>query len=369
MQMTRTHGDDLKERIARTVGTPAVVIDLDIVEANIACVQKLCDDAGLANRPHMKTHKNGELARRQVAAGAVGVACQKVGEAESMLDAGVLDILVCYNVLGAARSGRLVTLLRRAGEAADVKLAADNAVTLSAYSEAAAAAGRPAGVLVECDTGRKRAGVETPGEAVELARQVRDDPNLSFRGLLFYPTGDDWEEAQRFHDEARDGLSALDMVPEIVSTGGTPNLAALGRLAGATEHRAGTYIYNDRMQMACGSARLDDCALTVYSTLVSRPTRDRGILDAGSKTLTSDTGGLEGHGYVLEHPEALITHFSEEHGQVDLSACPSPPEVGDVVRVIPNHVCVVVNMVDRVVGVRDGRIERILTVDARGRLV
>jgi D-serine deaminase-like pyridoxal phosphate-dependent protein len=317
----------------------------------------------------MKTHKNGELARRQLEAGAVGVACQKVGEAEAMLDAGIRDILICYNVLGAARSSRLATLLKRCDDGVDMKIAADNAVSLAAYAEAGEAAGRPVGVMIECDTGRKRAGVETPGEAVELARIVRDDPWLEFRGLMMYPPGKDWPATQSFMDEARDGLAALGLAPGIVSTGGTPNLSSLTALKGVTEHRAGTYIYNDRMMLACGAARMEDCALTVYSTLVSRASRDRGILDAGSKTLTSDVGGLEGHGYVLEHPEARITHFSEEHGQVDLSACAAPPEVGDVVRVIPNHVCVVVNMVDRVVGVRGGRIERILPVEARGRLV
>ena len=369
MQMTRTHGDDLKERIARTVGTPSVVIDLDVVDANIARVQRRCHEAGVANRPHIKTHKNSELALRQVAAGAIGVACQKVGEADAMLDAGILDILVCTNVLGAARSGRLRALLKRAGEAADVKLAADNPVALSAYSEAAAAAGRPVGVLVECDTGRKRAGVETPEEVLALARHARDDPHLVFRGLLLYPAAENWEEAQAFLDSVRDGLAALDLTAEIISTGGTPNLANLGRLSGVTEHRAGTSIFNDRQMMACGAAELADCALTIYTTVVSRAAPGRGILDAGSKTLTSDKGDLDGHGFILEYPEAAIARLSEEHGHLDLSAVANPPKIGDIVRVVPNHVCVVVNMVDRVVGVRDGRIERILTVEARGRLV
>ena len=143
----------------------------------------------------------------------------------------------------------------------------------------------------------------------------------------------------------------------MVSTGGTPNLKNVGKLKGATEHRPGTYIYNDRMQVAAGVADWDDCALNIYSTVVSRAGPDRGILDAGSKTLTSDTGGgLDGHGLILEHPEAKIARFAEEHGFLDLARSNTRPNVGDVVRIVPNHVCVVVNMMDEVVMVRGDEI-------------
>ena len=143
----------------------------------------------------------------------------------------------------------------------------------------------------------------------------------------------------------------------MVSTGGTPNLKNVGKLKGATEHRPGTYIYNDRMQVAAGVAGWDDCALNIYSTVVSRAGPDRGILDAGSKTLTSDTGGgLDGHGLILEHPEAKIARFAEEHGFLDLTRSNTRPNVGDVVRIVPNHVCVVVNMMDEVVMVRGDEI-------------
>jgi D-serine deaminase-like pyridoxal phosphate-dependent protein len=224
-------------------------------------------------------------------------------------------------------------------------------------------------VLIECDTGRKRAGVETPREAIQLAEKIKRDPNLSFEGLLFYPTEKSWPETQTFFDETKRGLSELGLSPRIVSTGGTPNLINVGSLKGATEHRAGTYIFNDRMMMACGAAKPEDCALTVYSTVVSRAGPERGILDAGSKTLTSDIGGLDGHGLILEHPEARIQGFAEEHGFLDLSACNARPAIGDIVRVIPNHVCVVVNMVDRLIAVRGGNVVEVLDVAARGKLV
>jgi D-serine deaminase-like pyridoxal phosphate-dependent protein len=145
-------------------------------------------------------------------------------------------------------------------------------------------------------------------------------------------------------------------------------VANLGRIRGATEHRAGTYVFNDRMMLACGAAGMDDLALHVVATIVSRAGPERGIVDAGSKTLTSDTGGLEGHGLILEHPEAKIARFAEEHGFLDLTKCNDRPKVGDVVRIVPNHVCVVVNMVDRLVATRGDEIVGELPVAARGKI-
>ncbi|MGI9520931.1 MAG: alanine racemase [Hyphomicrobiaceae bacterium] len=357
--------DQLKHAIARDFGTPAVVIDLDIVERNIMRVQKLCEDAGVANRPHIKTHKVPALAKMQVKAGARGITCQKLGEAEVMADAGLDDIVISYNLISAARSGRLSRLLQRL----PVKVCADNPVTLAAYSEAGQNAGRAVEVLIECDTGRKRAGVETANEAIQLAETIKPDPNLSFAGLLFYPTEQSWPETQTFFEETKRGLAGLGLTPKIVSTGGTPNLVNVGSLNGATEHRAGTYIFNDRMMMACDAAKPEDCALNVYTTVVSRAGPERGILDAGSKTLTSDIGGLDGHGLIMEHPEARIQGFAEEHGLLDLSACNARPAIGDIVRVVPNHVCVVVNMVDRLIGVRDNEVVEVFDVAARGKLI
>ena len=362
--MTATD-DTLKQDIIEQFGTPCAVIDLDVVNRNIARLQSLCDAASLANRPHIKTHKSPFLAQRQLDAGAVGITCQKLGEAEVMAEAGVNDILIATNIIGAARSGRLAALQRKIS----LKLCADNPVTLSAYAGAGCDADRPVRVLVECDTGQKRAGVETPGEAVALAKMIRDDPWLEFGGLLFYPPADGWSATQHFFDSTREGLTQLGLVPDIISTGGTPNLVNLGRLDGATEHRAGTSVFNDRMMMAAGVAGIEDCALKIFTSVVSRAGEQRGILDAGSKTLTSDTGGLDGFGLILEAPKARIHKMSEEHGFLDLSHCERRPDVGDILRVVPNHVCVVVNMFDQLVAVRDNGIIEVLPVSARGRLV
>jgi D-serine deaminase-like pyridoxal phosphate-dependent protein len=356
--------EDLKARVAREFGTPAVVVDLDVVERNIARVQGLCDAAGLANRPHIKTHKSPLIASMQRDSGARGITCQKIGEAEVMAEAGHDDILIAYNILGEEKIGRLGRLLSQA----KVTVAADNPTVVAGLPEAAAIAGRDLGVVVECDTGRRRAGVETVAEAVALAKDIASRPGLSFAGFMLYPPENAMDETQAFLDEAMAGVRALGLEPQIVSSGGTPNLLNLGKIKGVTEHRAGTSVFNDRMMLAAGVAQLQDCALTVYATVVSRAAPERGILDSGSKTLTSDTGGLEGHGLILEHPQAKIARFAEEHGFLDLSGCNDRPNVGDIVRVIPNHVCVVVNMVDRLVTVRGNEIVGELPVAARGRL-
>ncbi|TNC11339.1 D-TA family PLP-dependent enzyme [Methylobacterium terricola] len=355
----------LREEIARRYGTPAVVIDLDRVARNIARLQAACDAAGVANRPHIKTHKSPIIARMQIEAGARGITCQKLGEAEVMAASGIDDILVSYNLIGPHVVERLGRLLRESP--ARITVAADNPVTVAGLPDAAQAGGRTLDVVVECDTGRKRAGVETPGEAVALARDIASRPGLAFAGLMLYPPPGGVAAAQAFLDEAQAGLAEHGLSARIVSTGGTPNIPEIGQIRGTTEHRAGTVIFNDRMMIEAGVATLDDCALAVLARVVSRAGAERGILDAGSKTLTSDTGGgLDGHGLMPDHPGARIAGFAEEHGFLDLRACAERPPVGTLVEVVPNHVCVVVNMVNELVAVRDGAIVGTIPVAARG---
>jgi D-serine deaminase-like pyridoxal phosphate-dependent protein len=355
----------LKEEIASRYGTPALVIDLDIVERNIARAQNLCDQAGVAFRPHIKTHKSPVIAAMQRDAGARGIVCQKLGEAEVMAEAGLDDILIAYNILGEEKLGRLGRLLA----SAKVTVAADNPTTVEGLPQAASLAGRALDVVIECDSGRKRAGVETADEAVRLAQLIEAAPNLSFAGFLFYPPDKNVTGSQKFLDEAVAGVRALGLEPRMVSSGGTPNLGTLNSFSGITEHRAGTYVFNDRMMMAQGMAGLDDCALHVYATVVSRAAPERGILDSGSKTLTSDTGGgLDGFGLIREYPQARIAGFAEEHGFLDLSRSNDRPPVASVVRIVPNHVCVVVNMFDRYVTVRGDEVLGELSIPARGKL-
>jgi D-serine deaminase-like pyridoxal phosphate-dependent protein len=176
-------------------------------------------------------------------------------------------------------------------------------------------------------------------------------------------------QVEKFLSTARDLIVAeLGSCP-VISSGGTPSMAQAALAPCITEYRAGTYIYNDRSLVERGACQITDCALTVLATVVSRPTPDRAVLDAGSKTLSSDLFGLQGYGMILEHPEATITALSEEHGNVTLHGASPGPKVGDKVRVVPNHSCVVSNLTDRVVFHRGGEVLRHEDVAARGCVV
>ncbi|MDR7542630.1 MAG: alanine racemase [Armatimonadota bacterium] len=341
--------------------TPLVTIELDIMEANIRRLQAYCDAHGIANRPHIKTHKVPQIARQQVAAGAAGITCQKLGEVAVMLEAGITDILVTYNILGEAKLRRLRELAARPG--ACLTVAIDNAAAARALSSAFGDAAAPLPVLIECDTGGSRQGTQTPAETTELAQTVARLPGLRFAGLMTYPITDD---TAAFFEAALARLERAGLPAEVVSTGGTPVYRRAHTVPGVTEHRAGTYVFNDRATVAAGAATWDDCAMRVRTTVVSRPTAQRAIVDAGSKTLSSDLLGLEGHGRIVEYPAAVITRLNEEHGIVDLENCPAKPDVGEIVSVIPNHTCVVTNLHDALVGVRGGRVEVVWPVAARG---
>jgi D-serine deaminase-like pyridoxal phosphate-dependent protein len=341
--------------------TPSVVVDLDRVERNITSMQSYCDAHGLRLRPHVKTHKLPQLAQRQLAAGAAGIACQKLGEAEVMVDAGCDDVLITFPLIGADKARRLAALAARA----TLSVFVDSTEVADGLVPALAATGATVDVLVDCDTGYGRTGVQTPRAAAELAEHVAALPGLWFRGLATYPTtatSGQWLEEARAEIEAR-GLSV-----DWVSGGGTPTARSTHEVAAITEIRVGTYVFGDRACAADGSVPLEDCALHVVATVVSRPARDRAIVDAGSKALTSDlAAGVDGYGLLLEHPEAAIVRLSEEHGWVDVSGCPSPPVVGDVVTILPNHACPVVNLADEVVVHRSGVVEGVWPVAARGR--
>jgi len=343
------------------VDTPAVLVDLDRVEANIARLQHYLDVHSIANRPHIKTHKIPALARAQLDAGAVGIACQKVSEAEVMVDAGIDDVFIPYNIVGQTKLDRLMRLAARA----KVSVTADSATTVRGYAAAAATASTVLPVLVEFDSGSQRCGVQTPQEAASLARLIAASPGLQFGGLMTFPhaaQSDDFVRATRALLQP-DGLPVA-----CVSYGGTPAMCSAHERPEVTEYRAGTYIYGDRSIVKSGAMTLDQIALSVVCTVVSRPTATRGILDGGSKTFSSDLLGMEGHGLILEYPEARFYGMSEEHGHCDFSDCTRKPEVGERVTVIPNHCCPVSNLFDTVVGVRGGQVESLLTVAARGRV-
>jgi D-serine deaminase-like pyridoxal phosphate-dependent protein len=344
--------------------TPIVTVELDIMASNIKKMQAYCDAHKLRFRPHIKTHKIPEVGRLQLDAGAQGITCQKLGEAEVFADAGFDDIFIPYNLICPAKLARLTALARRCR----VSVAVDSAPVTQGISEAATAAGAEIPLLIECDTGAGRTGVQTPEQALELARLIDRLPGIRFAGLMTFPTN--LETTPPFLAEALGLLGRAGLQAEIVSGGGTPQTWRVHEIPQITEHRAGTYVYNDSNTVAAGTASLDECAMRVLMTVVSRPTAERGILDGGSKTLSADRllWRDPSYGTILEYPHAVIYGYSEEHANVDLAHCKRKPAVGERGTVIPNHCCTVSNLHDEILGVRGGQVELTWRVQARGRV-
>ena len=342
------------------VETPAPIVDLDRLERNLSRWQRHCDELGLANRPHVKTHKCVEIARLQLSLGATGLTCQTLGEAETMAAAGFDDLLLPGNVLGGPKLARLARLL----EHATVTIAVDDARALPGLERCVARGGQTLRVLVECDTGHGRAGVATPEAAAELAGKVSAVPGLRLAGFLTHPSppGSATFLRRAVEETERRGLEV-----ETVSVGGTPAMWDAASLQPTvTEYRVGTYAFHDRATVAAGAASLDDVALTVCATVVSRPAPDRAILDAGSKALSSDLCAAPGYGLVLEAPSSQLVKLDEEHGYLALQAG-DQLELGKQVRIVPNHACVIPNLFDELTLLRDGAVSGRWPVAARTR--
>jgi D-serine deaminase-like pyridoxal phosphate-dependent protein len=333
------------------------VVDVDRLDRNLLRWQEECDRLGLANRPHIKTHKSVEIARRQLELGAVGLTCQKLGEAETMVDAGFVDVLIAFNLVGPGKLERLTALLRRA----TVRVTVDDPALLPALSAAARSSDEELGVLVDCDTGLGRTGVTEPARAAELADEVARTDGLRFEGFLTFPV---LPASRPFLAEA---VELTDADVATVSAGGTPTMWQAEELRPlVTEYRAGVYAFSDLNTIAAGVGGLDDVALTVRATVVSRPAADRAVLDSGTKALAADLGPDGGFGHVLEAPSSTIVKLDEEHAYVRLGAGDSL-DLGQAVRVVPNHVCPAVNLYDELVAVRSGEVVDRWRVDARGK--
>ncbi|MFK3781684.1 D-TA family PLP-dependent enzyme [Agrobacterium sp. NPDC089420] len=345
------------------ISTPMPVIDEDRLAANILRAQSYLDGHGKAFRPHIKTHKIPAIARQQLQAGAIGINCQKVSEAEIFADAGFDDILITYNILGAAKLSRLKALNARIGR---LSVVADSAETIAGLA-GTFDANRPLAVLVECDTGGKRCGVQTPAAALALAEHIVAASGLAFKGILTYPAPGGAEKVESFIRQTMVLLAEKGIACPVRSSGGSPDFYAAHLVPSATEHRAGTYVYNDRAMLRAGHCTAGDLAMHVLATVVSRPTAERAVLDCGSKALTSDLLGFSDYGLIEGYEGAKIISLSEEHAVVDLSGCVlGKPEIGEVIRVVPNHTCVVSNLFDRMVFHKDGLVTRVETVAARG---
>ena len=339
--------------------TPVMLVDLTVLEDNIRRLQMELTAAGINGRPHIKTHKIPAFGRKQIEAGAIGICCQKVGEAEVFAMAGFDNILIAFNIVGRPKVERLARLQHLAHAIAAV----DSRETIDGIARAASEAGVRVPLVVEIDAGGHRAGVQTAGEVVALVRHLVAMPSLDFAGIMCYPTT---EHVIPILLEAREKLERARLPPAIVSGGGT-GAQKHARAAGLTEHRSGTYAYNDMNCVRQGTATLDQCALQVLVTVVSTASPGWATVDGGSKTFTNDALQADGHnGAVLEYPEVFLHHMNEEHGILNTAQSERRPKVGEKLRIIPNHACGTTNLHDAVAAHRDGTVEAIFPIAARG---
>ncbi|MDO8213549.1 alanine racemase [Conexibacter sp. CPCC 206217] len=356
--------------------TPRLQIDLGRLERNLSAMAQRTRDAGLGLRPHVKTHKMAEIGRRQLALGALGLTTAKLSEAEALADRGLTELFVCYPLIGAPKLARLRALTRRA----HVMTIVDAEPMARALAEAMAGEPDPLDVLIKVDAGSHRVGVDEPS-ARTLAAAVATLPSLRLRGVCShegatYGVPDPEQRAAVARDEAQrlvavaGALRADGHAVEIVSTGSTPGVAGTLSVPGLTEVRPGNYVFNDANQLALGVAPAARCALSVLTTVVSTPTPQRAIVDAGSKALTLDRGAhgtqtTTGFGVVAERPGITLVALSEEHGWLQVAEG-EPIAVGEQLTIIPNHACPVVNAFAEADVQRDGRTVQRWTVDARG---
>lgn len=337
--------------------TPSVLINLDLMEENIAVMQRRCDELGIDFRPHIKTHKIPDIARRQLEAGAVGIACQKVSEAEVFAAAGFTDIQIPYNIVGQRKTRRLAELAKQA----DICVTVDSRAVVDGIAQAATEAGATISMMVELVSLGERTGT-SPADALELAQHISATDSLRFAGVMIYPSNASIRPRLL---ETLDLLKSVGIAVETVSGGGSGAINDARMIPELTELRVGTCIFWDWNSVAADYTSFDHCAMRVRATVISANEACRVILDSGSKSIQSETvDGL--FGAIVEYPAARLHKVNEEHGYVDCSACPKVPDVGEIVHIIPVHTCVVTNLHNQLYGVRGDEIEIIWDVAARG---
>lgn len=355
--------------------TPALLIDLDRMESNIVRMADFAKSQGIDLRPHTKTHKCPDIAKMQLAAGAVGITCAKLGEAEVMADTGIQDILIANEIIGEKKLQRLLALSKKA----KLCVAIDSVFGAQSLNRALELDQQQIYVVIEINCGQNRGGVLPGEEALHLAREITALKNLNFRGLMTHG-GHAYNEstAEAIEQIGTQEGSVMVNCAELlrqngipvktISTGSTPTARFCGRVPGVTEIRPGTYVFCDLTQVDLFACQMHDCALSVLATVTSRPAKNRVILDAGKKALTSDsrgrTGKSGGYGFI-EEKNVTIHRLSEEHGVIETNA---PFEIGEKVCILPNHVCVVVNMFDEMFGIRRGQVEKVFQIAGRGKM-
>jgi D-serine deaminase-like pyridoxal phosphate-dependent protein len=352
--------------------TPALFVDLDRMERNIRRMADFAKECDVNLRPHAKTHKIPELARLQLEAGAKGISLQKVSEAEVFADAGFNDIFITNEIVGKQKLQRLASL----ADKINLAVAVDNPENVVELSKSCSEIGSEVSVFVDIDVGMHRCGVEAK-DAAELAALVSKQRGLVFKGVMGYDghvgKGKTKDERTKLCNEAMDliGISideirhSAGLEPEVVSVGGSISTWTDAKRSEVTEVQPGMYIFNAINLVEAEVATLDDCALTVLSTVMSKPNEERAIIDAGSKAFHFDHSRFP-HLVGLDGSE--IYSFSEEHGNIALKGRGKELKIGDKVEAIPYHCCTCVNQHDELIGVRRSRVEKIWKIAARGKM-
>jgi len=355
------------------ISTPGIVIELQQVEKNLKELVMNNEKYGIHVRPHIKPHKSVFLAKLQLELGCVGITCAKISEAEVMATHGIKDILIAFPLIGKDKMDRLGKLL-------------DNAyITTIVNSEEGARQlsnlGKKKGTcirtLIELDGGTNRGGVKPYEPAVEFAKRLKDFQGIEIVGIMYYggqiytqKTLEGFHSiARKEHDEIIVTAGMLKKVGcnmEILSGGNSYSARCSKELEGITEVRAGNSIFNDCLTLTTGFATVEQCALRVVSTIVSIVDENHAIIDAGSKTLTTDLcANRPGYGYVIDRPDITITNLNEEHGFIETSI-KLGLNIGDKITIIPNHACVLPNLADIMYGMKNGILEHKIPVEARG---
>lgn len=363
-----THGTPIVA-VDEPIDTPALVVDLPLLQRNIAEMQALASSLGVNLRPHAKTHKTPIIGRMQLDAGAVGLSCAKLGEAEVFVkESGLDDVLIAYPIVGAEKIERLLALMELARVTVVVdtlRAAASRSTTINAF--------------LEVNTGMNRAGVQAGDDALRLALAISALPGLRVTGVMTFEGHAGVSAPETIARVSAEAGQALVETAELlraagipiahVSVGSTPAAFFTPAVPGVTEMRPGTYVFHDNNAFRHGRVGPERCAARVLATVVSRASRGRAVVDAGAKALALDPSlSHRGYGYIVGHSEAILDRLSEEHGVVVLPVDEPGFEVGDRVEIIPNHVCPAVNLMDELVIVHEGRVVDRWQVAARGKV-
>lgn len=358
------------------VDTPALILDLDAFERNLAALPGKLGDRPVALRPHSKTHKSPIIALKQMAHGAVGVCCQKVAEAEALVEGGVTDVLIANEVVGASKLRRLAALAR----AAKIAVCVDNAGNIADLEDAAAEFDASIAVLVEIDVGNRRCGVAPGRAACDLARIVSASKHLAFDGLQAYHGSAQHvrefearrkaiEQAAAYARETKAMIEAAGIPCPRITGAGTGSFLFEAASGLYTELQCGSYVfmdadYNRNLDRSGNAVPEFEQSLFIWATVMSRPSADRAIVDAGLKAYSVDSGMP----VLPDFPQAVLARASDEHGRIDIEGKPDGLDVGEKIRLIPGHCDPTVNLYDWYVGIRRRRVECIWPVAARGAL-